>query len=46
MDISKSNTYGIEVGTTLTSFKNTVNTKTLISVAQKAQAFLPEFQHP
>jgi hypothetical protein len=33
----KNNTCGIEGGTTLTSFKNTVNTKTAIVIMQKAQ---------
>jgi hypothetical protein len=36
----RDNTYSIEGGTTLTSFKNTVNTKTPITVARIAQEFL------
>jgi hypothetical protein len=35
----RGNTCGIEGETTLTSFKNTVNTKTPITVAQMAQQF-------
>jgi hypothetical protein len=35
----KDSTCGIEGGTTLTSFKNIVNMKTPIPVAQKAQQF-------
>jgi hypothetical protein len=35
----KDNTCGIVEGTTLTSFKNIVNMKTLVTVAWKAQQF-------
>jgi hypothetical protein len=37
--VKKVNTCGIEVGTILTSFRNTVNTKTPIAGARKAQQF-------
>jgi hypothetical protein len=39
MHTKKDNTFGIEGGTTVTSFKNTVNMKTMITVVWKAQQF-------
>jgi hypothetical protein len=42
----KANKCGIEGGTTLTSFRNLINTKTPITVARKAQQFPLNFNRP